>query len=167
MIKAAAVLALFAGAFAGFSAAKKLKTRETSLEKLLQFLLVLKLSLEYGGKPLGGLLRELEQREETKANSFPGMLTAELQNGAALPQAWKTASLAEKGTIGSEGTALLLRLGALIGTTDKPGQSELLSSELRRLDQLYQSAKEKRERCAPLYRAVGAFAGFAVFILAV
>ncbi len=69
--------------------------------------------------------------------------------------------------LGGEGAALLLRLGSLLGATDKPGQTELLSHELARLESLCHSAKETREHCASLYRAAGVFTGFAVFILVI
>ena len=167
MSETAAVLALVFGIYFGFSAAKRLKERESALFQTFQFLLSLKLSLEYGGKPLGAMLEALFREERFRSYSFLSAALKEIQRGAALPKAWETAAKCEEKMLGAECCALLLRVGAAIGTTDKPGQSELLSRELLRLDELCKNAKQKREHCAVLFRAAGAFAGFAVFILVI
>ncbi len=165
MTEALAVFGLVFGIYAGFSAASRLKERETALLLARQFLFALKLSLEYGGKPLGELFLDLSKQERFASFSFLYSLMRQVNQGVALPDAWKTAAAGEEKRLGSEGFALLLRLGAVLGTTDKPGQTELLSRELLVMDGLCKAAKERRERCAAVYRACGAFAGFAVFIL--
>ena len=165
MTEALAVFAMAVGVYAGFCAAARLKERENALLKTRQFLFALKLSLEYGGKPLGELFFELSKQERFASFSFLSALLREANKGVALPDAWETAAAGEEKRLGAECCALLLRLGAVLGTTDKPGQMEMLLRELVQLDGLCNAAKEKRERCSSLYRACGAFFGFAVFIL--
>ena len=165
MREAVSLLVLFGGFVLGFSAADRLRRREKALCALRQMLLEVKLSLSFGSVPLPVLLNKLSADARFTHEAFLSALTGALQNGEALPAAWKAAAESAASSFGKEGSALLLRLGAVLGTTDKPGQLELLSRELAALDGLCESAAKKRQRCGAMYRAAGAFFGFSAFLL--
>ena len=129
-----AFLALPCGFLAGMSAAARLKQRETALLETRQFLLALKLSLEFSGAPLSALLYALAEDERFRSLSFLQSLFRRLADGAALPAAWQKAAKDEEKRLGPAGAALLGRLGSLLGTTDKPGQLEVFARELAALD---------------------------------
>ena len=161
------VLLLALGVLAGRSAALGLQRRSRALELTQRLLLALKLALEYSGAPLGVLLRSLSRREDLRGFSFLERTLALMEEGTPLPRAFCAAASAQRGILGAQGSALLCRLGSMLGTTDKQGQLELLERELASLAVLQEEARRDRQKNAGLYRAAGAFAGFAAFILLV
>ena len=163
----AAFLLLGAGCFCGVCAAQRLKKRERALFETYRFLHSLKLALEYSGAPLGAILQTLYEDGQFRDLFFLTALFGRLSADEPLPQAWEAAAKGERGALGDAGAALLGRLGLLLGTTDKQGQTALLERELTLLSDMCDAASQKRKRCAALYRAAGAFAGFAIFILLV
>ncbi|MBQ7596962.1 MAG: hypothetical protein IJU56_00095 [Clostridia bacterium] len=156
---------LFCALALGFSAADRLRKRETALCALRQMLLEVHLSLSFGSVPLPALLLSLSQEARFARVPFLSALTLLLQNGEALPDAWNAAAAAAASSLGKEGSALLLRLGAVLGKTDKPGQLEVLSREIAALDALCAAALQKRRRNGALYRAAGAFFGVSAFLI--
>lgn len=155
---------LFCALALGFSAADRLRKRETALCALRQMLLEVHLSLSFGSVPLPALLLSLSREARFARVPFLSALTLLLQNGEALPDAWNAAAAAAS-SLGAEGSALLLRLGAVLGKTDKPGQLEVLSREIAALDALCAAALQKRRRNGALYRAAGAFFGVSAFLI--
>ena len=140
-----ALLVLFGGFALGFSAANRLRRREKALCALRQMLLEVKLSLSFGSVPLPVLLNKLSADARFTHEAFLSALTGALQNGEALPEAWKAAAESAASSLGKE--------------------VELLSRELAALDGLCESAAKKRQRCGAMYRAAGAFFGFSAFLL--
>ncbi len=168
MLRAAgALLLVCASAGCGFQAAQRLRRRVTVLWEMEAALERMERELSYADTDMPELLGRLADGQRGVVGTFFGLCARALsrQDGRGMEQIWRE-SLEQSGmALTGEETALLLKLGGVLGRYDSAGQCRVLARVRTELAGLRSKAQEDRDRLSRVYQAVGTAAGAALAIL--
>ena len=146
----------------GNRAAERFARRKLLLEQTATFLFTLKIETAFACRPFPALLRQIALR----SNRFSLLCELDrlLQTGTPMPSAWAEAAKKTQGYTAEE-RAELCAIGNALGTTDRNGQTELLSRAFEWFQSREKTAALQAKQYGVLFRCAGAFAGIAAFIV--
>ncbi len=150
------------GAGCGNTAAVKLHRQCVFCGALRMFLNELGIRMRWSGETLEVLIVQLREQKRFAPLGFLRQFS--IEEDETFSDAWSR-SIMQEHALMPEVQSLLQSVGETLGTSDIEGQMQTLVQHDRRLEELYENAREQERTKARLYRSLGLLFGMTAALL--